>query len=334
MRNNKTMLGARFGSRFGSGCHSQRQNGHSLTEILLISSFAAMAVAAIPVIADYGSISLQTVSAAKLAAWQRNVWMPETSVISHAGVSGAITKTDAQLTNDLGRHIYRDKRNSPISIHEERFSELNGEAPQVAEGIKDYKVITSAENLPGFLNATDVAWDGVAKAQQVLSNTYFTRSLKGFTFVSDGLLRNEVQVSYSRPSFSLFPDIEFKEQVTMLTEAWNAGGTSREEAKIQGLVPMKLLDAPFYQQFRSTLTNVQQIVWAVMPAIDKANFTMGFVPGQAKEIAPLDRFELVKPEHASLADSVGDGTAIGASEKDKFRYYRAFPPTPVLSLLP
>ena len=77
-----------------------RMQGHAMTETLLVISFAAIALAAIPAIAEYGTKRQQTVAAAKLLAWQRTVWMPGTNAIDAAeakGASGAIKKSDFGL---------------------------------------------------------------------------------------------------------------------------------------------------------------------------------------------------------------------------------------------
>ena len=317
-----------------------RQYGHSMTETLLIGSFAALVLAAIPAIGEYGAKRMQAVAAAKLVAWQRNVWMPEAAAIDAVeatGASGAIKKTDAEVTRDLRRHIFRDRTTPGATMHADAIAEFEPELPAIDPRTTVVKASTTAASLPSLLNASDVLWDKIRIAQNAMSGNLVTQSLGKFTFVSSGFLRNQVDVTQTNDRFTLMPQIEISEQVTMLTEAWNAGGTNREEKKIQGLVPLKLADSVFYQQLRSGLHQTAYQISQVYPGFSNANLTMGLTPGDAIEKSPLDRFERYPATAAAApaADGVaGAGDAVGGSPKDRFRYYRAFPPTPVVNTLP
>ena len=79
-----------------------------------------------------------------------------------------------------------------------------------------------------------------------------------------------------------------------------------------------------YQQLRSGLNQTAYQIGQVVPGFPNANLTFGLQPGDAYERSPLDRFERYP----------GDGEAAGGSKKDRFRYYRSFPPTPVVNTLP
>jgi hypothetical protein len=311
--------------------------GHAMTESLLIISFAAITLAAIPAIAEYGTKRLQTVAAARLVAWQRTVWMPESQAIDDAdatGASGAIKKTDAEVTRDLRRHIFRDRTTDGGTIHDTGIAEFEPTLPAIDPRTTRVAASTTAATLPSLLNASDVLWDKIRIAQSALSGNLVTQSLGKFTFVSSGYLRNQVDVTQTNTRFTLVPEIEMSEQVTMLTEAWNAGGTNREEKKIQGLVPLKLADSVFYQQLRSGLHQTAYQVSQVYPGFATSNLTFGLTPGDALEKTPLDRFELMPPNAPAGIENGGGADADGGSPKDRFRYYRAFPPTPVVNTLP
>ena len=311
------------------------QAGHAMVETLLMVSFAAITLAAIPAIADYGTKRMQTVAAAKLVAWQRTVWMPDPQGITAEeakGALGAIKKTDAEITRDLRRHIFRDRTEPGISIHAANIAEFEPLEPTIDYRTTAVSASSTAAPLPSLLNAGSVVADGVRQAQAVLGANAFTGSLSKFQFVNSGYMRHEVKVTETNTKFTMVPALDMSEQVTMLTEAWNAGGTNREEAKIDGLVPMKLLDSVFYQQLRGGMHQTAYQIKQIFPAFDMNNLTMGFTPGDAIEKTPLDRFERI-PEGAT-GETGGDGTGNGASVKDHFRYYRAFPPTPVVNTLP
>ena len=312
-----------------------RMQGHAMTETLLVISFAAIALAAIPAIAEYGTKRQQTVAAAKLLAWQRTVWMPGPNAIDAAeakGASGAIKKSDDEVTRDLRRHIFRDRATAGATIHAADIAEFEPTLPAIDARTTRVVATTSAATLPSLLNASDKLWDTIRVAQNALGNNIITQSLGKFTFVSGGYLRNQVDVTQTNASFTLMPQIEMTEQVTMLTEAWNAGGTNREEKKIQGLVPLKLTDSVFYQQLRSGLHQSAYAISQVYPGFKNANLTFGLTPGDAIEKTPLDRFERITPQ--ATTETGGGADADGGSPKDKFRYYRAFPPTPVVNTLP
>lgn len=313
----------------------RRLTGHAMVETLLMVSFAAVTLAAIPAIAEYGTKRMQTVAAAKLVAWQRTVWMPEAQGITAEeakGALGAIKKTDAEVTRDLRRHIFRDRTEPGISIHAADIAEFEPLVPPIDQRTTAVSASSTAAPMPSLLNAGSVVANGVREAQAVLGANAFTGSLSKFQFVNSGYLRHEVKVSQTNTKFTLVPALDMSEQVTMLTEAWNAGGTNREEAKIDGLVPMKLLDSVFYQQLRGGMHQTAYQIKQIYPAFDMNNLTMGFTPGDAIEKTPLDRFERIPA--GATGETGGDGTGNGGSVKDHFRYYRAFPPTPVVNTLP
>ncbi len=311
-----------------------RMQGHAMTETLLIAGFAAIALAAIPAIAEYGTKRQQTVAAAKLVAWQRTVWMPGTDAISASeatGASGAIKKSDDEVTRDLRRHIFRDRTTEGATLHAADIAEFEPTLPTIDPRTTRVVARTTAASLPSLLNASDTLFDSVRVAQGALASNVVTQSLGKFTFVSGGYLRNQVDVTQTNAGFTLMPEAQMTEQVTMLTEAWNAGGTNREEKKIQGLVPLKLADSVFYQQLRGGLEQTARVINTVLPGFPTANLTFGLTPGDAQEKTPLDRFERIT---AQGGETGGAGDADGGSPKDHFRYYRAFPPTPVVNTLP
>lgn len=328
-----TRLHRRLSAR--AACAPHAAAGHAMVETLLMVSFAAVTLAAIPAIAEYGTKRMQTVAAAKLVAWQRTVWMPEPHGITAEeakGATGAVKKTDAEITRDLRRHIFRDRTAPGISIHAADIAEFEPLAPPIDNRTTKVSASSTAAPMPSLLNASDVVFDGIRVAQAALGSNAITASLGKFQFVSSGYLRHEVQVSQTNAKFALVPALDMSEQVTMLTEAWNAGGTNREEAKIDGLVPMKLLDSVFYQQLRGGMHQTAYQIKQVYPAFDMNNLTMGFTPGDAIEKTPLDRFERIPA--GATGETGGDGTGNGGTVKDRFRYYRAFPPTPVVNTLP
>ena len=299
------------------------QSGQAMTETLIVIGIAASVMTALPAIADYGIKRMQVVAAARLVAWQRNIWLPEASAIDAneaRGVSGAVRKTDAEVTRDLRRHIFRDRATPGISMHADAIAEFEPGLPAVDPRTTAVDASTTAARLPSLLNAEDVIWNRIRSAQKSLSGNLLTQSLGRFSFVTGGYLRHQVNVTQTDTRFGLLPQMDITEQVTMLTEAWNAGGTLREEKKIQGLVPLKLADSVFYQQLRSGLNQTAYQISQVYPGFANANLSFGLQPGDAYERAPLDRFERYP--------------AVDGNAKDRFRYYRAFPPTPVVNTLP
>ena len=142
--------------------------GHAMVETLLIVSFAAVTLAAIPAIADYGTKRMQTVAAAKLVAWQRTVWMPEEQGITAAeakGASGAIKKTDAEVTRDLRRHIFLDRTAPGISIHAADIAEFEPMLPAIDPRTTAVTASSTAAPMPSLLNASDVVFDELTHAR-------------------------------------------------------------------------------------------------------------------------------------------------------------------------
>jgi hypothetical protein len=308
-----------------------------MVETLLIASFAAVTLTAIPAIAEYGTKRMQTVAAAKLVAWQRTVWMPEEQGITAAeakGASGAIKKTDAEITRDLRRHIFRDRAAPGISIHAADIAEFEPMLPAIDPRTTAVTASSTAAPMPSLLNASDTVFDAIRVAQAALGGNAATGSASKFTFVSSGYLRHEVKVSQTYTKFKDVPALDMSEQVTMLTEAWNAGGTNREETKIQGLVPLKLTDLTFYQQLRGGFHQAAYSLSQVFPSFSNSNLTFGLTPGDAGEKSPLDRFERVPQGAAAGGEPASGADAVGGNPKDRFRYYRAFPPAPVVNVLP
>ena len=302
---------------------SSKQSGHAMTETLLVASFAGFVLTAIPAIADYGIKRMQTVAAARLVAWQRNVWLPEAPAIDAAeasGAAGAIKRTDAEVTRDLRRHIFRDRAAPGISIHADAIAEFEPSLPDVDPRTTSIRASTTAARLPFLMDANEAVWRPIRAVQKAISGNQLTPSLGKFSFVTGGYLRHRVDVTLTDPRFALLPQVAIGEEVTMLTEAWNAGGTLREEKKVQGLVPLKVADSVFYQQLRSALHQSAYQISQVYPGFANANLSFGLQPGDAYERAPLDRFERYP--------------AMDGSSKDRFRYYRAFPPTPGVNTLP
>jgi len=318
-------------------CAMSRVSGHSMTETLLAASFAALTFAAIPAIGEYGIKGMQTASAAKLLAWQRTVWMPGTDAISTEeakGASGAIKKSDDEVTRDLRRHIFRDRTTPGISIHAPEIAEFEPTLPPIDPNTVSVTASTTAAPLPSLMNASDMLWDKIRTVQDKLGSNVLTGSLSKFAFVTSGYLRNEVKVTQTYTRLKDVPSLDMSEQVTMLTEAWNAGGTNREDKKIQGLMPMKLLDSIYYQQLRTGLHQTAYSINQVYPGFPNSNLNFGFLPGDQTEKSPLDRFERMPPAGSADGETGGEGDAVGASTKDKFRYYRSFPPPPVVNTLP
>ena len=310
-----------------------------MVETLLMASFAAITLAAIPAIAEYGTKRMQTVAAARLVAWQRTVWMPEDQGIPTTeakGAAGAIKKTDAEVTRDLRRHIFRDRTEPGISIHATDIAEFEPMLPTIDPRTTAVTASSTAAPMPSLLNASDTVFDGIRVAQAALAGNAITGSAAKFTFVSSGYMRHEVKVSQTYTRFKDVPALDMSEQVTMLTEAWNAGGTNREESKIQGLVPLKLADPVFYQQLRGGFHQAAYSISQVFPSFANSSLTFGLTPGDAGEKSPLDRFERVPKDAPTGAggEPASGADAVGGNPKDRFRYYRAFPPTPVVNVLP
>ena len=302
----------------------RRMRGQAMAEFLVVASFASTALFAMPVLTEYSSTRMQTVAAARLVAWQRTAWLPKViSASDERGVVGATRKDDMEIERDLKRHVFRNRRAPGLTIHSDEAAEFSGKEISSPVGTT-VKVSTTEVKLPNVLNVTDVINNAVSKAQQTLGGTDITRSLGNFSFVTGGYLRNQVDVNHEIRSFGLHPNAGMSAQVTMLTEPWNAGGTIREEVKVQGLVPMKMADLPFMQQIRNTTQQVaRQIQW-IIPGFDVKLLEFGLQPGRAEEKTPYDRFEITKEAEAGKIKDVDD----------RFRYYRAFPPTPVLKSLP
>lgn len=293
-----------------------RQRGQAMTEFLLVAGFASTALFALPAISNYGTTRMQAVSAAKLVAWQRTAWLPEAIDAKDAlGVAGAIRKDDAEITRDVVRHVFRDRRTATGTLHAPEMAEFEPGQPPVAQHTA-VSVRTTVVTPPSVLDATDAVLDGVGKAQALLKDNSLTRSMSNFRLMSGGYLRNEVSVSREMPGFALWPKAQMSAQVTMLTEPWNAGGTNREETKVQGLVPLKMADSKPLQIARTTLLLLSRTIVYFFPTFDMKKLEIGLNPGRAEEKSPLDRHEL-QPEGA-----------------DRFRYYRSFPPAPVVQSMP
>ncbi|PIF93390.1 hypothetical protein CLU86_4350 [Acidovorax sp. 62] len=337
--------------------------GSALTEVILISSFAALLLAAIPLIAGYGSARMEVTAAAKLNAWQRSVWFPdatETEAMSadqYKGASGSIRKSDAELVNDSRRHVFRDtKMDADESVHGEQVAEFTAGQVQMPKYNESLTVRTTAASLPSVAAFMDGVFSEIGKVQNLAKG----ESIAKFRFVTQGYFRTDVELVRGAGSVAeRFPTefglktsalhrndvplplrLEIKDHVTMLSEPWSAGGTNREESKIQGLVPTKLLDRPEYQDFRAPLHQLSYTLKTIWPTFDHKSLTFGLQPGDAQEkSAPLDRYEWQQkiPADSAYNENPAEhdcGPLEKPGSKDCFRYYRSFPPPPVVNTLP
>lgn len=309
--------------------------GHALTECLLIASFAALVLAGMPAIANYGTKRMQTVAAARLVAWQRTVWMPasgEPGIDSdevRLGASGSIKKSNDDITNDIRRHIFLDQTKNGASIHAANIAEFTGGVPDIPASTSSVKVSSTKVKLPAMQNGLNVLWEGVGKAQDQLSKNPFTKSMSTFNFVYNGYMRHQVDVTETNPLYKDVPVVTMSEQVTMLTEAWNAGGLNREKAKISGLVPLAVLNSPYFKFLTDGLNSSGDAINYVFPSVKLSETSIGLKPGGANEASvPLDRYELNSGADSLAEDSTADIT------RSTFRYYRSYPPPPVASSLP
>ena len=293
-------------------------SGVALTEFLIFATMIPAVIYGINLIGEYGLLRIQTVSAARLAAWQRTAWVPAHIMDADDlnGVSGATSKDDTEVRRDIVRHIFLDRSHNAADLHAQSNSEFNTTPMTTASGIT-VTVATSISEKSKILDYKGELAKFQGKVNAKLGSNDFTHSLEKFAFWDNSYLKNEVSVSPSLLPIEFVKDkITMVEQVTMLTEPWNAGGSSREQIKIQGLVPTKLMDSKFSQAMRAPFETAAAGIKYLVPDFNGDLLSFGFTPGSANETSPLDRFEQEK-----------DST--GKLKPGYFRPYRAFPPTPI-----
>lgn len=279
------------------------------------------------------------------------------SADQYKGASGSIRKSDAELSNDLRRHVFRDPaQDTDTGVHGETVSEFTSGQARMPEFNESLTAKTTAAPLPSVAAFMDTIFSKVGEVQNLAKG----ESIAKFRFVTQGYMRTEVALERGAGfSAERFPTefgkvasalhkndtplplkLQIKDHVTMLSEPWSAGGTNREESKIQGLVPMKLLDRPEYQDFRAPLGQLGSTLKWLWPTFDHNLLTMGLAPGDAQEKSvPLDRYEWLQkvPADDTYNDNPGAhecGPLEKPDGKDCFRFYRAFPPPPVVNTLP
>lgn len=349
------------------------QSGSALVEVTLISSFAALLMAGVPLIAEYGSSHMAVTAAARLNAWQRSVWFPKTSDNSGldetqyaTGAGGSIRKSDQDLDHDLSRHVFRNTRAPAVdTIHSTSVAEFSGKQAELQSYISSVSSSTRQKNLPAVTSQMDTVFRNIAKIQ----DTMLGKPGSYFNFITNGYFRTEVKLSRNAgfiermfpTEFGSTPSVFHKgdplptsmtmtDHMTMLTDAWSGGGTNREEAKIQGLVLTKWLDLPWYADLRANLHQTSYGIKQVFPGFDVNNLLFGLTPGDAIERTPVDRFEWLgkvadesgasseaaprQMESEGNADPSRGGVAADFNKKDRFRFYRSFPPAPVVNTLP
>ena len=299
------------------------QSGVALIEFMIWSQFIAGSfVYGVFKVYEHGLVRIKTVSAARFVAWERTAWLPNKNIMSASdlsGVVGATTKNDSEILRDVSRHIFRDRTNKPGDIHSyanlEFESNVVPTTPNVLLSVNttiaNYKD-KNLQNMKSFADDVQKTITGLGSKE--------TPSLKNFAFWNGGYLKNEVKSSYTVASYLLPNGVNISEQVTMLTEPWNAGGTLREEAKIQGLVLMKMIDNDFNRSLRGTLGPLTEAIKKLYAVYNEDLTSFGIVPGGAKEVVPLDR-------HEQEAGWFG----FGQPKPGFFRPYRALPATPTLS---
>lgn len=294
-------------------------SGVAITEFLIYAGVVVPAVLyGINIMGQYGLLRIQTVSAARLAAWQRTAWLPAhiMSPDDLEGVSGATSKDDTEVRRDIVRHIFLDRSHNAANLHTTSNSEFDTTPMLTASGIT-VTVATSVSAKSKILDYKTELRKFQNNANDALGKNDFTHSLNTFNFWDNGYLKNEVSVIPSLlPSDFVNGKITIVEQVTMLTEAWNAGGSIREQIKVQGLVPTKVMDSDFSKAMRGPFDIAGSAFKYVAPQFNADLLSFGFTPGSANETSPLDRFEQEKD-------------ATGALRPGYFRPYRAFPPTPI-----
>lgn len=179
------------------------------------------------------------------------------------------------LSNDLRRHVFRDPaQDTDTGVHGETVSEFTSGQARMPDFNESLTAKTTAAPLPSVAAFMDTIFSKVGEVQNLAKG----ESIAKFRFVTQGYMRTEVALERGAGfSAERFPTefgkvesalhkndtplplkLQIKDHVTMLSEPWSAGGTNREESKIQGLVPMKLLDRPEYQDFRAPLGQAGQ----------------------------------------------------------------------------
>lgn len=291
------------------------QSGVALVEFLVggiavIGTFIFGVVA----ISDYGMLRMQAVAGARFAAWQRAAWLPSEIMTTEEknGVIGATSKTDTELRRDIVRHVLRDRSMSSKSIHSYENSEFNT-AEMIVSNKNRVSVRTSKISGKSFTDYKLKISEGLDKAKEQLQLDKAIPNIDKFALWNSPYLRNEVRIEVTVPYNRVKLTGEIVEQVSILTEGWNAGGNLREKTKIKGLVPISAADLSPYKDVRTAGELAAKRINYMYPKFDKDLFQFGFKPGDAKEESPLDRFEQIKDE-------------TGKFKPGHFRFYRAFPP--------
>jgi hypothetical protein len=307
---------------------SRKVKGAAMFEFLIWSAACTSTfLAGIAMIGELSLIRIQTLSAARFVAWQRTAWLPgDPGVVSDLELKallGATSKKDSEINRDLARHIFRDRAADVKLMHVADNSEFSS---SVLPSLTDttFNASTTLVDLENKLASPTVEiTNAISKATAVLGNNNFTNNADNFVFWNRGYIKSQVDIKRTIPK-SIFTDDSFSmtEQVSMLVEPWNAGGSVREEAKAQGLVPMKALDSEFNQNIKKTLTGIATTIQYFYPGLNKDSVSWGYSPGDASEGGtPLDRFEQEKD-------------VTGIAKPGHFRFYRSFPPPPSVGTRP
>lgn len=305
-----------------------KARGAAMFEFLIWSAACTSTfLTGVVIIGELGLLRIQTLSAARFVAWQRTAWLPgDVNVIGDLELKamlGATKKNDSEINRDLGRHIFRDRSADVNQMHLVENAEFSGSVLASVENTV-FKASSNLVDLKNKLANSSVAvTDEISKATAALGNNNFTNNADNFVFWNRGYINSQVNVTRTIPGSFMTTDIfSMTEKVSMLIEPWNAGGNVREEAKVQGLVPMKALDSELNQSIKKTFTQIATTIQYFYPSLNKDSLSWGYSPGDASEGGtPLDRFEQERDD-------------AGKPKPGHFRFYRSFPPPPPVGTRP
>lgn len=295
------MMTAPRGRGFGS---LARQRGQAIAEMIIASAFLLVPLFLLmTLLMKYIDMGVATQEAARYAAFQRTVYMPDSSL---RGATAA-TRTQQEIETAMRVRLFGE----PGFVNEQQSQNLNGfvEKPlwkdqgnQQMVGAQSASLGTLSDSPSGL--PQDLVTGGVLTPIHALGNLVGANI--GFNLDYNGLMAAQVSLTPANPQgpigyrnlatpSTLFENLGlvFTAQDTVLADGWSAQGPDNNKQQIQSMMPLS-------GTLFTALNDIIKVAnfggnsgFGLFP--DLSGLTFGYVPINSTDEVPVDRLANYKP---------------------------------------
>ena len=249
----------------------RNQRGQAMAEfVATMLVFVAMLLGT-SYLAKLSDISQNMQEAARHTAFERTVWLEATAIsdygavvqadpmieqsVQHHFFTGTVTRCEFCETPVVNSNYWVDQAGNPL------ISSINNVTVATTDGS------TNANGQARVIAALDTATNAIYSL--LGSGTSDSDGASGYGLGAPGVVfaldQNgtyastvKAQVNLPAPFNNLFSTLNFSSGTTLLADEWYAGGSGRAGKKIQGLVPMALLETQKMREFQADIKEINQ----------------------------------------------------------------------------